>query len=124
MNITNKAVNQQSSPVVQHVPAKIGEVKTKTVSTTISNIKKAKNKFIAIDFETTGHSPYSDRIIEVGAVIFENGTIVNRFESLINPGMSIPVAVQRVNHISNDMVKDAPNEASIIKNWLNLLVMQ
>lgn len=100
------------------------EVKTATVSTTIPNIEKAKNKFIAIDFETTGLSPYSDRIIEVGAVIFENGTIVNRFESLINPGMSIPVAVQRVNHISNDMVKDAPNEASIIKNWLNLLVMQ
>lgn len=121
MNITNKAVNQQSSPVVQHVPAKIGEVKTKTVSTTISNIKKAKNKFIAIDFETTGLSPYSDRIIEVGAVIFENGTIVNRFESLINPGMSIPAAAQRINHISNDMVKDAPNEAVTIKKLVKFI---
>ena len=120
-NITNKIVNQQQAPAVKEIPIKTVEVKTSTVSITIPNIEKAKNRFIAIDFETTGLSPYSDRIIEVGAVIFENGTIVNKFESLINPGMAIPAAAQHVNHISNDMVKDAPTEAVVIKKLVEFI---
>lgn len=107
---------------IQHnIPARKGEVKTSSVSTTIANIEKAKNRFIAIDFETTGLSAYSDKIIEVGAVIFENGTIVNKYESLINPEMVIPLAAQRVNHISNEMVKDAPNESTVIKELVEFI---
>lgn len=117
--VDNSVVKQTT---IQHnIPARKGEVKTSSVSTTIANIEKARNRFIAIDFETTGLSAYSDKIIEVGAVIFENGTIVNKYESLINPEMLIPLAAQRVNHISNEMVKDAPNEPTVIKELVEFI---
>lgn len=111
-----------SKPVaVQTSPVKKGNVTNSAVETTIANIEKAKSKFIAIDFETTGLSPYSDRIIEVGAVIFENGAIVDRMDRLINPGFSIPESAQRVNHISNEMVKDAPNETAVIRELMDFI---
>ena len=100
---------------------KSGEVRLSNVSTTINNIEKIKSRFISIDFETTGLSPYSDRIIEIGAVLFENGIIVNKFESFINPGISIPESAQRINHISNEMVKNAPDEATVIKQLVEFL---
>lgn len=111
-----------SKPItVQPAPIRKGNVTNSTVTTTIANIEKAKSRFIAIDFETTGLSAYSDRIIEVGAVIFENGVVTNKFETLINPGISIPESAQRVNHISNDMVKNVPNESTVIRELVEFI---
>ena len=116
----NKPVTAQAVSA-QPVPARKGIVTTSTVAATVENIEKAKTKFIAIDFETTGLSAYSDRIIEVGAVVFENGVATNKFETLINPGISIPESAQRVNHISNDMVKNAPTEATVIRELVEFI---
>ena len=116
VNTTNKQ-SQKDLPI----PIKGGEVRSFNVSTTINNIEKVKSRFISIDFETTGLSPYSNRIIEVGAALFENGTIVNKFESFINPGIDIPESVQRINHISNEMVKNAPDEETVIKQLVEFL---
>ena len=45
---------------------------------------------IILDFETTGLSPdCGDRTIEVGAVVVEDGAIVDRFQSLMNPDMCV-----------------------------------
>ena len=37
------------------------------------------DRFIALDFETTGLSTEKDRIIEVAAILFENGEPAKRF---------------------------------------------
>ena len=45
---------------------------------------------VIIDFETTGLSPgMGDRTIEVGAELVRNNQILNRFQSLMNPGLDI-----------------------------------
>ena len=45
---------------------------------------------VVLDFETTGLSPDGgDRTIEVGAVLVRNNEIVDRFQSLMNPGKRI-----------------------------------
>lgn len=64
---------------------------------------------IVLDFETTGLSPlYGDRPIEIGAVLIENNIIVDRFQSLMNPGFRISSFIESYTGIGNDMVEAAP----------------
>jgi len=64
---------------------------------------------IVLDFETTGLSPdYGDRAIEIGAVRIENGEVVERFQSLMNPGRRINRFIEGYTGITNGMLKDAP----------------
>ena len=72
--------------------------------------------FAVIDFETTGLSPdLGDRATEVGVVILSNGQIVDSYQSLINPGRAIPAFVQELTGISNGMVRNAPDGASVMQ---------
>lgn len=62
-----------------------------------------------IDFETTGLSPaQGDRATEIGAVILENGKIVDRYQSLMNAGVRIPAFIQQLTGISDAMIRTAP----------------
>ena len=70
--------------------------------------------FVAFDLETTGLSPKSDRIIEIGAVRFGvDMSARDRLELLVDPGQSIPLAVQRLTGITHRDVEGAlsPQEA-------------
>jgi len=62
--------------------------------------------FVVIDLETTGISRF-DRICEIGMIRIEGNEIVDRFDSLINPGVSINNTI--FHGIENWMVKDAPS---------------
>ena len=66
-------------------------------------------RFIAFDTETTGPDAYWNRIIEVGAVLFENGEPVKQYGSLIHSVDYVPYDAQAVNHITNAMVRSAPS---------------
>lgn len=83
--------------------------------------KTAMNKFYAIDIETTGLDKDNDSIIEIGAVLFELGKPVKVFNSLINPMKAIPEETTQINHISNDMVKDAPGEKEVLERLIVFL---
>lgn len=75
--------------------------------------------FIAFDLETTGLSPESDRIIEIGAIAFEQGVPVEEFSTLVNPGRPIPPAATAVNGITNEMVSRAPDEWTALQALLS-----
>jgi len=64
--------------------------------------------FTVFDVETTGCSPTTDRIVEIGAVRVGIDGTLSRFETLVNPGMRIPPRVISVHGITDEMVKDAP----------------
>ena len=70
--------------------------------------------FVAFDTETTGLSPKSERIVEIGAVRFKNGKVLEKRSWLVNPGKTIPHYATRVHGISNEMVQDAPAFAEVI----------
>ena len=72
-----------------------------------SNVEKLGN-FVVVDTETTGLSASKEAIVEVSAVRFERFMPVEVFETLVNPHKSIPEVASRVNHITDDMVADAP----------------
>ena len=64
--------------------------------------------FIAFDTETTGLSSSKDRVIEIGAVKFNNDGLKDTLETLINPQKQISAERTQINHITNEMIKDAP----------------
>lgn len=98
-----------------------GVVTTKPVVINNYTIEKLKTRYIAFDTETTGLNPSRDRIIELGAVLFENGKCVKRFQSLVNPGVFIPARVTAVNNITNSMIKNAPTEEIVYSELAEFL---
>lgn len=86
--------NALAAPETIRLPAK---------NTLLSNVT-----FVVFDTETTGFSPKNDRLVELGAVKFRNGKILEERTWLINPKRSIPFYVQKVHGITPEMVKDSP----------------
>lgn len=67
-----------------------------------------KTTYAVVDIETTGTDPRHDRIIQFGCVLVEEGEIVSRFATDINPGQAVPPQIQHLTHLSNQRVKKAP----------------
>lgn len=86
-----------------------------------TTIEKLKSRYIAFDTETTGLNPIMDKIIELGAVLFENGQPVKTFNTLINPGIYIPQSITAINHITNEMVNKAPSEDVAYLSFVDFL---
>ena len=77
--------------------------------------------FVCLDFETTGLSGKNDKVTEIGAVKVQDGEIVQRFSTLVNPGRPIPPRVVALTGISNDMVEDHPYINEILPIFLGFL---
>lgn len=71
-------------------------------------IDKYVKDYVVFDLETTGTSSVSDAVVEISAVKVEKGKVVDTFSTLVNPERPIPFRASEVNHIYDDMVKDAP----------------
>ncbi len=68
---------------------------------------------VFVDLETTGATATHDRITEVGIVEVHRGRLISEWSTLVNPGMSIPPAIQALTGITNKMVALAPTFAEI-----------
>jgi DNA polymerase-3 subunit epsilon len=64
--------------------------------------------YAIVDIETTGGQPDRDRITEIAIVLHDGQQVVDRYETLINPGRSIPYEITRLTGITDEMVRDAP----------------
>ena len=77
--------------------------------------------FVVFDLETTGFSPISDRIIEIGAVKVEQGRITERFSSFVNPKIPIPFKITQLTSINDSMVMDAPDIEAVLPQFLDFV---
>ncbi|MCM8769698.1 MAG: exonuclease domain-containing protein [Candidatus Omnitrophica bacterium] len=59
---------------------------------------------IFLDLETTGLDAHKDSIIEVGCLKVERNQVVSKFDILVNPGVPIPLSLQRLTGISQEEV--------------------
>ena len=75
-------------------------------------------RFVVFDIETTGFSPLTCRIIEIGAVLVEGGKITDRFSTFVNPEVPIPFRIEQLTSISDAMVMEAPKIQEVLPKFL------
>ena len=78
-------------------------------------------KYVVFDIETTGFSPVTNRIIEIGAVKVENGEITERFSTFVNPQVPIPFHIEKLTSINDSMVMDADPIEVVLPQFLEFV---
>ena len=76
-------------------------------------------EFTVFDIETTGTMLADDRITEIAAVRFRNGSAAEEFTTFCNPGKHISERIQKITGITDEMVASAPKEAEAVKMFLD-----
>ncbi len=72
-------------------------------------------RIVIYDVETTGlNANAGDRVVEAAFVVYQDGTPVERFSTLINPGRPIPKEVIRLHGIDARRVRNAPSFAEAL----------
>jgi DNA polymerase-3 subunit epsilon len=74
--------------------------------------------FVVVDLETTGGSPASSEITEIGAVKVRGGEIIGEFGTLVNPGVPIPPTITVLTGITTAMVMSAPPVEEVLPAFL------
>ena len=77
--------------------------------------------FCVLDLETTGVSPATCEITEVGAVKYVAGDLVGTFDTLVNPGAPIPPTITVVTGITQAMVIEAPRIEEVLPSLLEFI---
>ena len=78
-------------------------------------------KYVIFDIETTGFSPVTNRIIEIGAVKVEHGEITERFSTFVNPQVPIPFHIEKLTSINDSMVMDADTIEVVLPQFLEFV---
>ena len=79
------------------------------------------SKMVILDVETTGGKATYHRIIEIGLLIVEDGKLIERWQSFINPETSLPPFIQKLTGIQPYMIDDAPIFQASPKPYLTSL---
>src|SRR4051794_37913044 len=74
--------------------------------------------FVVVDLETTGGSPATSQITEVGAVKVRGGEVVGEFQTLVNPRVSIPAFIAVLTGITDALVATAPPVEAVLPAFL------
>ena len=78
--------------------------------------------FIVLDLETSGASPrIGAGITEIGALKICGGKVIGEFESLVNPGVSIPDYITDLTGISDAMIQGSPSIENLLPSFLEFL---
>ena len=78
-------------------------------------------QYVAFDLETTGLSAKNDRIIEIGAVLMENGQEIDRFQTFVDPEMRLQKETIDLTGITDDMLKGAPKLEEVFPKFLEFV---
>jgi DNA polymerase III subunit epsilon len=77
--------------------------------------------FCVIDLETTGGSPETCAITEVGAVKVRGGQCLGTFQTLVNPGAAIPPEITVLTGITQAMVIPAPRIETVLPSLVEFV---
>ncbi|MQS88624.1 PolC-type DNA polymerase III [Companilactobacillus mishanensis] len=78
-------------------------------------------EYVIFDVETTGLSAVYDSIIELAATKMKDGEILESFDEFINPGHPLSEITTNLTSITDDMVENAPDEATIIQKFIDFV---
>ncbi|KHD36653.1 DNA polymerase III subunit alpha [Clostridium acetobutylicum] len=77
--------------------------------------------YCVLDLETTGFSPKTEKITEIGIMKYENGKVIDKFSLFVNPEKPIPARVVEVTNITDDMVKNAETIDKVFPKMLEFI---
>jgi len=85
-----------------------------SLTTTTNNIEN--QTFCIVDIETTAGNAKDGQIIEIGAVKYKNGQVIEKYDSLVNT-REIPKKIQELTGITPSMTHDAPNLRTVLEEF-------
>jgi DNA polymerase III epsilon subunit family exonuclease len=80
-----------------------------------NSLAKDGTEFVVFDLETTAMKPENGYIVDIAALRVRDGQVVDRFESLVNPGRAI--IGHQVHGLSDEDVASAPVAADILPRF-------
>ena len=72
--------------------------------------------FCIVDIETSAGNAKDGQIIEIGAVKYKNGQVIETYDSLVNTG-TIPYKIQELTGITPEMTHNAPNLRTVLEEF-------
>ncbi len=78
-------------------------------------------EYVAFDLETTGLSSRTDRIIEIGAVLFRNGVETDRFQTFVDPKRPLEKKIIELTGITEEMLVGAPQIEEALPEFLKFV---
>ncbi|GAA2247302.1 DEDD exonuclease domain-containing protein [Rarobacter faecitabidus] len=74
--------------------------------------------FVVVDLETTGGSPRTAAITEIGAVKVRGGVVLGEFQTLVNAGVDVPPFIAALTGITSEMLRDQPSLGQALASFL------
>ena len=74
--------------------------------------------FCVLDIETTGGAPGRSKITEIAAVRLRGGEIIDRFETLVDPGRPIPAPITRITGITDALLVGQPRIEEALERFV------
>jgi len=78
-------------------------------------------EYAIVDIETTGGYAAGAGITEIAVLVYNGREVTERFETLLNPHQYIPMSIQMLTGITNDMLEGQPTFAEIADTLFALL---
>ena len=76
--------------------------------------------FAILDVETTGGKFNQEKITDISILIFDGIKIIDKFETLVNPGKEIQPFVQKLTGINKELVKNSPKFKDVSENIFDI----
>lgn len=77
--------------------------------------------YAIVDIETTGSYAAANGITEISIHVHDGTSVVEKFETLINPGQPIPYYIQAMTGITDKMVANAPRFEEVAEKIYSIL---
>lgn len=125
--------NLQAFPQIMKAARKLGNVKVlygveayfvdDTARAVYGDVNAVflEDSFVVFDIETTGLSPQTCAITEIGAVRYKRGKVGEKFSSFVNPRVPIPEEIVKLTGITDEMVKDADPIEVVLPKFLEFV---
>ncbi|VEJ24320.1 3'-5' exonuclease [Helicobacter cholecystus] len=76
--------------------------------------------FCFVDIESSGADPRISQILEIGAIKYCNGKVLDRFESYVRAS-NVPEIIQEITGITPEALCDAPQEKEVLQSFRKFL---
>ncbi|HEY9063134.1 MAG TPA: DNA polymerase III subunit alpha [Pseudobacteroides sp.] len=111
--------NNPNMKVIYGVEAYLAPDKKPSVTNTKG--QSIDDTYCVLDLETTGFSPLTEKITEIGIMKLKDGKVIDQFSCFVNPQKPIPARVVEVTGITDYMVQDAETIEKVFPKILEFI---